>query len=62
MSSSSEKTIYHGLGRWPNGWELRDLQADASVSTPLRRVSWDGEKVVFANDSGVTVNLKIVIY
>ena len=57
MATSTEKTIYHGLGRWPRGWELRDLQADASVSTPIRRVSWNGSTVVFANDSGVTVNL-----
>lgn len=62
IASGATAVVYHGLGHQPSGWRLADLRASAAITHPIRRTDWNSETITLANDSGVTVTVKVEVF
>ncbi len=55
-------TIFHHLGRLPVGWRLIDLYSAALLTSPVRRLLWDNEKLLLFNDNAAEITIRVEIW
>lgn len=63
FAPSSERVLYHRLGRQPQMWRVNDLTSPtgAAVSAPPSRVAWDAETITIRNNASVAVTMRLEV-
>lgn len=56
LGGGADTTIFHRLGRQPQGWAITD---QTGADSTVRRVSWDAKTLVLHASAGCSVALEV---